>query len=493
MFSNFIYFIIVVLIYGTYQPSGETNFSPGLTLLFFILLTAAFAMLTRLQFRRILLREAHSSLLQLDNHFSGVMRRQSVTAIVLFAVNIYGLNLSAFLTGIPLFSTVPTLAAVLFLGLFICYLSIVWAYAHPVYCKIYLADISKRAYVLSNISFSVPVLLPWLTLSGISDIIHVLPFESLKRFLATAQGQVLYFLTFLFGIALTGPAVIQKFWRCEPLEVGEVRSRIEALCQKAGLQYNNILYWPIFGGKMITAGVMGLVKKFRYILVTRALLNVLNPEELDAVIAHEIGHVKKNHLLFYLFFFGGYMILSYATFDLMLLAIFYVEPLYRFVVDFGFNQATLLSILVSLLFIVIFVVYFRYIFGFFMRNFERQADTYVYTLSNTARPLIATLEKITLTSGQPPDKPNWHHYSISERIDFLKKCEADQRWVRRHDRKIKKSIAVYLTVFLILGGLAYTLNFGSAGKKLNSHFLETFARRELERNPHNPDKYATQK
>ena len=65
---------------------------------------------------------------------------------------------------------------------------------------------------------------------------------------------------------------------------------------------------------MITAGVMGLIKQFRYILVTRSLLQRLTPYEIEAVIAHEIGHVKKKHLLFYLIFFAGYMLISYALF-----------------------------------------------------------------------------------------------------------------------------------------------------------------------------------
>ena len=76
-----------------------------------------------------------------------------------------------------------------------------------------------------------------------------------------------------------------------------MRSRIENLCQKANFQYADILYWPIFGGRMITAGVMGLMKKFRYILVTKALFHSLEPEEIDAVIAHEIGHIKKKHFI----------------------------------------------------------------------------------------------------------------------------------------------------------------------------------------------------
>ena len=88
------------------------------------------------------------------------------------------------------------------------------------------------------------------------------------------------------------------------------------------MSYADILYWPIFGGRMVTAGVMGLISRFRYILITNALFQVLNADEIDAVIAHEIGHIKKRHLLFYLLFFAGYMLLSYATFNAIYLLIF---------------------------------------------------------------------------------------------------------------------------------------------------------------------------
>ncbi len=61
---------------------------------------------------------------------------------------------------------------------------------------------------------------------------------------------------------------------------------------------------------MLTAGVMGLVKRFRYLLITPALLDLLEPEELKGVVAHEIGHIRKKHLIFYLGFFVGYVVLT---------------------------------------------------------------------------------------------------------------------------------------------------------------------------------------
>ncbi len=491
MFGNFIYFIIVLLIYSTYQPSEDTNFSSIETFVLFVGLIVAFAGITRIQFHRIEKRLLQGKFAQLGHKFSSTLTRQSIMAIALFSIDIYGLNLSSFLTDIDFLSLIPTVQALLFLGLFIFYLAIVWACAHGPYKILSNSDLSRRSYVLSQISFSVPVLLPWLLLSGVADIINALPFESPKHFLSTTQGQIAYFIVFLVAIAIAGPAVIQKFWRCKPLETGHYRKRIENLCRKARLEYADILYWPIFGGRMITAGVMGLVKKFRYILVTNDLLRFLEPEEIDAVIAHEIGHIKKKHLIFYLVFFVGYMLISFATFDLLVYFIIFTEPIYKFISNSGLDQTAVTSSIFSFIIIICFLTYFRFIFGYFMRNFERQADTYVYTLFDSAAPLISCFEKIAATSGEPYDKPNWHHFSIKSRIEYLKKCETDRVWVTRQDNKIIKSIAVYLVGILLIGGIGYNLNFGETGKKLNKHFFEKIILRELERTPDNPNLYST--
>ena len=489
MFGNFLYFIIVLLIYLTYQPSEETNFNGIESFTLFIGLIVFFFYFTLFLFRRLEKRIATSEFSRLDHQFHSLLMRQSIMAILIFAIDIYGLSLSSFLVGFPIFNAFPTLEALLFLSLFVFYLAIVWACAHGAYKKLYRSDISKKSYVLSNITFSIPILLPWVFLSGVADLIRTLPFEWPGRFLDTTEGEVTYFLLFLFVVAVIGPAMIQKFWRCKPLEAGDHRKRIEKLCQRADLAYADILYWPIFGGKMITAGVMGLLRKFRYILVTPSLLRLLEPEEIDAVIAHEIGHVKRKHLLFYLLFFVGYMLLSYVTFDIILFGIIYAEPVYWLINKTGFDQTTIFSALFSLIIIFIFLIYFRFIFGFYMRNFERQADIYVYALFDSAKPLISTLEKIVTTSGQSADRPNWHHFSIKERIDYLQKCESNSRWIGRHNRKVNKSIGIYLAGLLLIGIIGYQLNLGAIGEKLNQGFLEKVIVRELQKSPDSANLY----
>ena len=489
MFSNFIYLIVVLLIYTTYQPAEEANLPPLETLVLFCLSILFFVWLVRLEFRRVRRRITAESFSRLDHRFNATQTRLAVIAILFFAFDIYGLNLSVYLMQVPGLSAFPTLTAFIFILLFILYLAIIWWFAFEIQQILYDATIPRKSYIISNISISMPILLPWFMLSAVADTINQLPFQLPKRILATTEGEIAYFLFFLLCVAIFGPVLIQKFWRCRPLENGQDRNRIEKLCQSAGMEYANILYWPIFSGRMITAGVMGLFKKFRYILVTEALLKLLEPEEVDAVIAHEIGHIKRKHLLFYLLFFVGYMVLSYATFDLIIYLFIYTEPLYQFLDRTNLNQSTVVPTLFSLLMIIIFLIYFRYIFGFFMRNFERQADIYVYSIFDSARPLISTLDKIAVTSGQPPERPNWHHFSIKERMAYLEQCESDRSWIRRHDHKINKSIVFYMLSILFIGIIGYQLNFGRAGQKINQHFFEKILLREVAKAPANPSLY----
>jgi len=486
MFGNFIYFILVLLIYLTYQPVEEPYFNGWESLGLAVVLALAYIWLTRLFFRRIQRNFEVVGYARLDQLFHGTLLRQSILAVLLFAADIYGLNLPAFLVDTPLLALSPTLQAILFLALFVAYLAIVWYFAHGAYRTLYRVSISRRSYVLSNIAFSVPVLIPWLVLSGVADLINALPYEWPRQLLATTGGQVTYFLVFLLAITIFGPLMIQKFWRCSPLEPGAFRNRIEAVCRRAGMQYADILYWPIFGGKMLTAGVMGLVRRFRYILVTPALLHLLEPEEIDAVIAHEIGHIKKKHLLFYLFFFVGFILLAGFTFNAVRFVSSYSETVFWLLNAGGLAQSSVQQIAVSLFFVCVFLFYFRYIFGYFMRNFERQADCYVYSVFDDSRGLISTLRKIASVSGQSEDRPNWHHFSIGQRIAYLEKCETDAGWIKRQDAKVCKSIAAFFAALALLAVVGYQFSFGTIGARADLDYLKLAVRKF----PDNPFLYA---
>ncbi|MBW2592120.1 MAG: hypothetical protein JRE58_03800, partial [Deltaproteobacteria bacterium] len=56
-------------------------------------------------------------LARMDQRFTATVTRQSILAIALFAVDIYGLSLSAIAGRVPLFTYLPTLQALVFLCL----------------------------------------------------------------------------------------------------------------------------------------------------------------------------------------------------------------------------------------------------------------------------------------------------------------------------------------------------------------------------------------
>ena len=326
MFDHFLYFIVVLLIYSTYQPPDVPRLSPE-TAIFGSIISAFFfwKIVLRLM-NRVLHEMPAGSLSQRDRRLDAASRQLSILAIILFVINLYGFELPVYLRKLSLFSMIPSFEAVVLLGLFAGYLSLVWAKEYEVQQQIHNRGVTKREYVLSNISFALPVVLPWLVLSATVDIIGLLPFEAPKKFLASSEGESIFFIFFLFFITLLGPVFIRKIWRCKPLEAGYWRDRIEALSDRAGIAFADIVYWPVFGGRMITAGVMGLVGKFRYLLVTDALFDYLTPEEIDTVVAHEIGHVKQRHMYFYLLFFGGYLLFYYSVFEILLSFFFVTKP-----------------------------------------------------------------------------------------------------------------------------------------------------------------------
>ena len=141
MFANFLYFIVVLLIYSTYHPAEETSFTFFETTAFFICFLALFVWFTWRQFHRLQIRFSSERFFRHDDEFSSLLMRHSVLAIMLFAVNIYVLNLPSFLMRNAFFQLIPTVPAVLFLGLFVFYLAIVWACAWDPYQILYKSEL----------------------------------------------------------------------------------------------------------------------------------------------------------------------------------------------------------------------------------------------------------------------------------------------------------------------------------------------------------------
>ena len=91
--------------------------------------------------------------------------------------------------------------------------------------------------------------------------------------------------------------IVPLFNKQTPLKEGELRTAIEEFAQKVGFKLDNI--FVIDGSKRsakANAYFTGLGPKKRIVLYD-TLINDMETDELVAVLAHEIGHYKKNHII----------------------------------------------------------------------------------------------------------------------------------------------------------------------------------------------------
>jgi Zn-dependent protease with chaperone function len=487
VFSNFIYFLVALIIFATSKlfDSGATHDLSGW--LYSLILGIGFYGVCHLSFKRIALQATELSYAGMDHAVSSAISRLSMLALVLFAVNMYVFRLNTAFSHAALFQTIPTLEALLFLGLFVLYLIIVWHAAFRVQQAFFPADMSQKSFILSHLSFSLPALLPWLCLSLFADLVRLFPHKPVVDFFTSPAGEFAYILVFLAGMAIFGPVFIKTLWKCRPMKKGVDRTRIEAVCAKAGMRYADILTWDLFGGSMITAGVMGLVGRFRYILVTPALVHSLAEDEMEAVMLHEIGHVRHYHMLFYLFFLGGFIACNFVLFEPMMLMVLIADPLYRGAAVLGLDKNQVHPVMMGGMLIGFFIVYFRFGFGFFMRNFERQADIYLYRFYPDATPLIRTFHKIAAISRQSMDRPNWHHFSIGQRIRFLELCQANPALVNRHHRRVRRMVIGAVIGLLAVFWLGYSINYGRLKPGFDTYIARQVVFQQLENNPENVD------
>jgi tetratricopeptide (TPR) repeat protein len=122
-----------------------------------------------------------------------------------------------------------------------------------------------------------------------------------------------------------------------------------------------------------------------------------------------------------------------------------------------------------------------------MRNFERQADLQALKLIGSPEPLIGSLEKISLYSGQDRNLPNWHHYSIAERVAFLEESSREPQRIERHNRKVFRSVTVFVLILAVLGIYGWrSPGLLMGGRQGEARLLEKMLEKELRAKPNDP-------
>ncbi|MFC1533767.1 M48 family metalloprotease [Thermodesulfobacteriota bacterium] len=482
MFNNIIYFIIVLLIFNISYPDHSQEKSLTYSFVMTLACWFVFSGYCRLGFRRLIYRYKRGTNSRLTNEYHGLVLRLSILAIFLFSLDVYIFHLKYWLQTIPGVKQFLVLQGILALSLFIFYLITIWYFSYPAYALAFQAKIRKRSFIISNFKLNLPILFPWLILSFAYDLIGLSPWSGPDSFLGQPEGQMIFFAVFLCFLMIFMPPLIQYWWGCKPFASSDRIDELKNFLSGMRFRYSDLLRWPIFEGRMMTAGIMGILPRYRYILMTDSLIEILSVKELKAVMAHEVGHARYRHLIYYVFFFLGYMVLSFGSFDIFFNLVA-AHPYFTKVLGGGELQAiNLFYLVLSIPILLTMFIYFRFIMGFFMRHFERQADLFSAVTMGSPAPTISSLEKIALLSGKSRDLPSWHHFSIKERVDYLWRILNEPGLVSRHNRLVGLSFITYL---ICIVGLGYLLNFSPVKQVFSYKLASNMLNQQLSEEPDN--------
>lgn len=214
--------------------------------------------------------------------------------------------------------------------------------------------------------------------------------------------------------------IVPLFNKQTPLEEGELRSKISDYANSVGFSLKKI--FVIDGSKRSTkanAYFSGFGSEKRVTLFD-TLINDLDDDEIVSVLAHEVGHYKRHHIIFNLF---ASIILTGLT--LYILSIFISNPLLSNAIGVEKQSFHVGLVAFGMLYAPISEIT-GLVMNYFSRKFEYEADDYAKS-TYKAEPLIGSLKKLSknsLSNLTPHPSYVFMHYShptLYQRIKNLKR------------------------------------------------------------------------
>jgi STE24 endopeptidase len=221
--------------------------------------------------------------------------------------------------------------------------------------------------------------------------------------------------------------ILPLFNKLSPLEEGELKSRLMTLAARTGFAANTIEV--IDGSKRSShsnAYFTGF-GKFRRIVLYDTLVEQMKQDEIEAVLAHEIGHYKLGHIpkrLFFSFIFG---LLAFWGLDYALSQ----KTIYS---GLGLGDEYLGSLAVLLVAAALLIPCFTYwlspLSNFFSRKHEFEADHFAADSMGDGGALINALTKLyqeNLSHPIPHSLIVFFHYSHPPYFDRIRALKNFQK------------------------------------------------------------------
>jgi STE24 endopeptidase len=215
------------------------------------------------------------------------------------------------------------------------------------------------------------------------------------------------------------------FYKFEPLENEDLRRRLVVLGERAGTRVRGVYRWKLSEkSKKANAALTGLGSTRRIILAD-TLLDNFAPEEIEAVLAHELGHQVHRHILKGIFV---HAVITFFGFWAANWALHYAVDQHMFEQLSDFANLPLLVLVSTVLSLVLMPALNAY-----SRFNERQADRYAFESVASVAPFISSMNKLAEQNLAERTPSRWIEWAFHSHPAIARRVAAAEAWGRKHD------------------------------------------------------------
>ena len=192
----------------------------------------------------------------------------------------------------------------------------------------------------------------------------------------------------VFMMAIYPAFIAPLFNKFAPMQEGSLKSRIENLLVKCGFRSSGLFVMD--GSKRSSHGnayFTGFGKTKRIVFFD-TLISRLNESEIEAVLAHELGHFKLHHVIRRMAWTFGVSLVFLALLGYLKDKAWFYEGL-----GAGFPASSAMALLLFVLVVPVFTFLLQPLVAMYSRKHEFEADAYAAQYSS-ARELVNALVKL---------------------------------------------------------------------------------------------------
>lgn len=235
-----------------------------------------------------------------------------------------------------------------------------------------------------------------------------------------------FFLALFVLFAQIAPVVLFPiFYHFKPLENDGLRDRLTQLSTRAGTKIRGVYEWMLSEkSKKANAALTGLGSTRRIILADTLLSNY-SDDEIEAVLAHELGHHVHKHIFKSIVMQAA---VSFLGFWLLKVVVRYsYQSANWFNSQYDFANLPLVVLVASGLSLV-----FLPALNAYSRFNERQADRYAWRNIASIEPFVTAMNKLAEQNLSERNPPRWVEILFNSHPPVGKRVAAAEAWATKN-------------------------------------------------------------